>query len=364
MKKRKVRKWQAVLLAGLLAVSSGICPMLPAGTEGTVAEAAEKKKLSVTARAMYSYAYDVLDLVNQERKKAGLKALTMDAELCEAAMQRSAESVAMLAITGGLSHTRPNGEQCFTVSEKSYAENIACGQRSPSEVVQAWMESTMGHRENILGASYVSIGIGCVKVDDVMVFYWAQEFGITTAKTGSKPEDTTRTFTVDATELNHKAALASTGYRNIIADASAGTWKHDKNGWWYRNADGSYPASAWMQESGKWYYFGADGYMVTGWQKIGQKWYFFGTSGVMATGWRQYDGAWYYLGGNGAMTTGWRKIGSSWYHFKGSGEMRTGWFKYAGDWYYFKTDGTMAVGQVKIGTKTYRFGTDGVCLNP
>ncbi len=364
MEKRKRRRWQAVLLALLLAVTTGICPIIPAESSGSVAEAAETKEVKVTAKAMYGYAYQVLDLVNQERKKAGLSTLTMDLDLLEAAMQRSAECVAMMAISGGLSHTRPNEEECFKVSDKTYAENIACGQRSPSEVVTAWMNSKMGHRENILGSGYVSIGVGCVEVDDIMVLYWAQEFGYDSARTGAKPADAEREFTVEVTPENYEAALSSTGYGDIIRDTATGTWKHDKNGWWYRNADGTYPSSAWMKDSGSWYYFGADGYMVTGWNKIGTKWYFFRSNGKMATGWKQSDGKWYFLASNGAMVTGWRKIGGYWYHFKGGGDMRTGWYKYNGSWYYFKNDGTMATGTLKIGPVTYKFSSEGICLNP
>ena len=46
-----------------------------------------------------------------------------------------------------------------------------------------------------------------------------------------------------------------------------GEWAQTpENGrWWYRNADGSYPANSWQQIGGKWYFFDAQGYMVTGW---------------------------------------------------------------------------------------------------
>lgn len=40
-------------------------------------------------------------------------------------------------------------------------------------------------------------------------------------------------------------------------------WKVDSNGWWYQNADGSYPQNAWKEIGGKQYYFGGDGYMLS-----------------------------------------------------------------------------------------------------
>lgn len=40
-------------------------------------------------------------------------------------------------------------------------ENIALGQTTPEQVVEAWMNSE-GHRENILNQSYTHIGVGYV----------------------------------------------------------------------------------------------------------------------------------------------------------------------------------------------------------
>lgn len=39
-------------------------------------------------------------------------------------------------------------------------------------------------------------------------------------------------------------------------------WERNDLGWWYRNADSSYPVSAWMQIDGNWYYFNEQGYML------------------------------------------------------------------------------------------------------
>lgn len=66
-------------------------------------------------------------------------------------------------------------------------------------------------------------------------------------------------------------------------------WVASNGGWWYRNADGSYPTSCW--------------------QKIGGPWYRFDTEGWMQTGWLNDGGTWYYLAGSGAMC---RPDGSCW----------------------------------------------------
>lgn len=39
-------------------------------------------------------------------------------------------------------------------------------------------------------------------------------------------------------------------------------WKLDSIGWWYQNADGSYPKSAWQMIDNKYYYFNEAGYML------------------------------------------------------------------------------------------------------
>ena len=38
-------------------------------------------------------------------------------------------------------------------------------------------------------------------------------------------------------------------------------------GWWYRYADGAYPANKWLTINHHWYLFNPDGYMCTGWHR-------------------------------------------------------------------------------------------------
>jgi glucan-binding YG repeat protein len=98
-------------------------------------------------------------------------------------------------------------------------------------------------------------------------------------------------------------------------------WKQDSNGWWYQNADGSYPVSAWKSIGGKWYYFNEKGYMVTGWKEINGKWYYMDESGAMKTGWLELNGQWFYLNESGAMATGLQTIGGATYYFAADGHM-------------------------------------------
>lgn len=144
----------------------------------------------ITGYESYTNAYQVLDIVNRERKNAGLKPLAMDKDLMAAAMQRAAE------ITVDFSHTRPSGLSCFTAEVKAWGENIAMGTYpgyGASDIMKGWMNSP-GHRANILDSEYTSIGIGCFRYNGCA--YWVQMFGINMLEKVSKPADRTITRTV------------------------------------------------------------------------------------------------------------------------------------------------------------------------
>lgn len=120
-----------------------------------------------------SFAEQVVELVNAERAKVNLPALTMTTRLNEAALVRAKETVQ------SFSHTRPNGSSFSAVlkengiSFQGAGENIAWGQRTPEQVVNAWMNSE-GHRANILNPRYTSIGVGYYL--NGATPYWAQLF--------------------------------------------------------------------------------------------------------------------------------------------------------------------------------------------
>ena len=120
-----------------------------------------------------SYAAQVVSLVNAERAKQGLSALTVSTKVQQAAQTRAGE------LKSSFSHTRPSGASCFTalteagVSYTRAGENIAYGQSSPAAVVQAWMNSS-GHRANILSRDFTTIGVGYTVVNGTA--YWSQFF--------------------------------------------------------------------------------------------------------------------------------------------------------------------------------------------
>lgn len=105
-----------------------------------------------------TFAAEVIRLVNAERTAAGLSPLRESSLLEQAAYVRCGEIMTVF------SHTRPDGSSCFTALQKTGAvysragENIAIGQSSPAQVVQAWMNSP-GHRANIMNGEFHYIGV-------------------------------------------------------------------------------------------------------------------------------------------------------------------------------------------------------------
>lgn len=128
----------------------------------------DNSNISVSA-----YAQEVLNLVNKERSANGLSPLSFDTKVQKAADTRAEE------IKKSFSHTRPDGKAFSTALTEAGAsfngagENIAIGQKTPEEVVSAWMNSS-GHRANILNSKYRYIGIGCVKSGSG--YAWTQLF--------------------------------------------------------------------------------------------------------------------------------------------------------------------------------------------
>ncbi|MCH7322620.1 CAP domain-containing protein [Solibacillus sp. MA9] len=115
----------------------------------------------------------VVELTNKERAKFGLAALEMDQPLMAAAREKSQD----MKNNNYFSHTSPTFGSPFDrmkalgISYKSAGENIAKGQTSAAQVVEAWMNSE-GHRANILNKDFTHIGVGYVKSGNI----WTQQF--------------------------------------------------------------------------------------------------------------------------------------------------------------------------------------------
>lgn len=119
---------------------------------------------------------EVFALVNSERAKNGLSALSWADDVAAVARAHSSDMINR----GFFSHTNPDGESPFDrlknngISYRTAAENIAYGQKTPADVMNAWMNSS-GHRANILNKNVTELGVGAVKNNNGTI-YWTQVF--------------------------------------------------------------------------------------------------------------------------------------------------------------------------------------------
>lgn len=114
----------------------------------------------------------ILQLVNQERSKAGLGSLQYANDVAKVAQLKSEDMVK----NNYFDHTSPTYGSPFTMMDQyginyTFAgENIAAGYSTAKAVMEGWMNSP-GHRANILNPNYKEIGIGIAKGGDYGIYY-------------------------------------------------------------------------------------------------------------------------------------------------------------------------------------------------
>lgn len=103
--------------------------------------------------------------INACRRNAGVPEISIDYTMCRLAGVRAKE------VSKNQSHTRPDGRKYNTVyadygiqKPKATGENIAWATEfdGPHDVIDYWMESTMGHREVMLNSKYKRFGIAMI----------------------------------------------------------------------------------------------------------------------------------------------------------------------------------------------------------
>lgn len=151
-------------------------PLPQTAPKQTVPAPNQPAKTQTTAPAtgtVSQYVQQVINLTNSERSKNGLPALKADTQLNSVAQKKALD----MQQNHYFSHTSPSYGSPFDmmrdfgVTYKSAGENIAQGQRTPQEVVTAWMNSE-GHRKNILSANFTHIGVGFEDTGK----HWSQMF--------------------------------------------------------------------------------------------------------------------------------------------------------------------------------------------
>ncbi|WP_068677690.1 CAP domain-containing protein [Oceanobacillus sp. Castelsardo] len=138
-----------------------------------VQQPAKQETTKEQGNQLSQFEQEVVTLTNQERAKYGLAALKVDTALSKVAREKSRD----MAVNNYFDHNSPtygspfDMMKSFGITYNTAGENIAYGQRTPAEVVNAWMNSE-GHRANILNGSFTHIGVGYVENGN----YWTQQF--------------------------------------------------------------------------------------------------------------------------------------------------------------------------------------------
>ncbi len=120
-----------------------------------------QSNLNTNSSSLSAFETKVVELTNVERSKAGLKPFKTNNELSKVSRIKSQD----MTDKNYFDHNSPtygspfDMMKKFGISYKTAAENIAKGQKTPEEVVKAWMNSS-GHRANILNSNLDQIGVG------------------------------------------------------------------------------------------------------------------------------------------------------------------------------------------------------------
>lgn len=101
----------------------------------------------------------VIEKTNNQRARHGLPPLAVDPSLVKSARRHAA----WMTNNHSMVHT-----------SQAVGENIAMGQHSSKEVINAWMNSA-GHRANILNPGYHRIGVAAYMTPQGTIF-WCQQF--------------------------------------------------------------------------------------------------------------------------------------------------------------------------------------------
>jgi uncharacterized protein YkwD len=133
---------------------------------------------SSSSAAAAVFADQVVTLTNEQRAAAGCGPLNGNPNLTTAAQGHSDD----MATNHYFDHNSQNGDTPWDrMNAAGYTgwtlagENIAEGQMTPQDVMDAWMNSE-GHRANILNCAFNDIGVGYAVSDDGDP-YWTQDFG-------------------------------------------------------------------------------------------------------------------------------------------------------------------------------------------
>jgi hypothetical protein len=207
---KMVRSWRALLAKAMI---PWLCVALLLGGKWALAQAAP---LTIEKQ--------VLTLINAEREKNGLHALSWNDPLFQAARGHSED----MAAKNYFSHTSLDGtsfSQRITAAGYKWAaaaENIGAGQTAAQQIFDSWMKSD-GHKKNMLNAAYCDAGIGyATDAKSDYVHYWTLDLGRQQGASqcpDMEPEPDPNPAPEPDPSVNH-APTAEAGNRQIVKPGS------------------------------------------------------------------------------------------------------------------------------------------------
>lgn len=117
---------------------------------------------------------EVVDLLNEKRRAAGLSEVVIDEQLSQAASKRASEMSEYFYVSDASfaddAHKRPDGSRYDTIKAEFgisglMAENAAFSATNATQLFNAWWSST-GHRQNMMTADFTRIGVADIKVGE------------------------------------------------------------------------------------------------------------------------------------------------------------------------------------------------------
>lgn len=172
--------------------------------------------------AIYATDINVVDLhllANQEREKAGLSPLSLNAKLSEAAQNKANHMIA----NDYWDHYAPDGTTPWSFIKasgydyKTAGENLAEGFSYSSDVVAGWMNSPT-HKANVLKDSYVDVGYAVLngvilgeKTTLVVAMYGAPKSYDVSSQNGTSASSVAVSMIVGETNENSGTTADSNG---------------------------------------------------------------------------------------------------------------------------------------------------------
>lgn len=135
----------------------------------------EKVYITLPDPSIKSLEEQILLLVNKERSNQGLAPVALNWQISRIARIKSED----MRDNDYFSHQSPTyGSpfdmlRKFNIAYRTAGENIAKGQRTPEDVMRAWMNSE-DHRKNILNPDFTELGVGYCEGRDTT--FWTQIF--------------------------------------------------------------------------------------------------------------------------------------------------------------------------------------------